>query len=135
MMLKGQDASNIAYGNSCSEDGYPCLHTAYAIQNPPFGVEWKKVADPIRDEHESKGFAGRFGAGLPRINDGSFLFLQNAISKMKPVDQGGGRVAIVFNGSPLFTGAAGSRQFEIRRGIIEKDASGIRRAAWRGKVW
>lgn len=121
MMLKGQDASNIAYGNSFSEDGHPGLQTAYAIQNPPFGVEWKKVADTVRDEHESKGFAGRFGAGLPRINDGSFLFVQNAISKMKPVEQGGGRVAIVFNGSPLFTGAAGSGESEIRRWIIEND--------------
>jgi type I restriction enzyme M protein len=84
-------------------------------------VEWKKVADVVRAEAESKGFAGRFGAGLPRINDGSFLFLQHMISKMKPVNQGGSRVAIVFNGSPLFTGAAGSGESEIRRWIIEND--------------
>ena len=121
MMLKGQDATNIAYGNSFSEDGHQGGHFDYLLANPPFGVEWKKVADVVRDEHESKGFAGRFGAGLPRINDGSFLFLQHMISKMKPVDQGGSRLAIVFNGSPLFTGAAGSGESEIRRWIIEND--------------
>jgi type I restriction enzyme M protein len=121
MMLKGQDATNIVYGNSFSEDGHSGLQVDYAIANPPFGVEWKKVAAPIRDEHDSKGFAGRFGAGLPRINDGSFLFLQHMIAKMKPADQGGSRVAIVFNGSPLFTGGAGSGESEIRRWIIEND--------------
>jgi type I restriction enzyme M protein len=121
MMLKGQDATNIAYGNSFSEDGHPGLKVDYSIQNPPFGVEWKKVADAVKDEHNQRGLAGRFGAGLPRINDGSFLFLQNAISKMKPVAEGGSRVAIVFNGSPLFTGAAGSGESEIRRWIIEND--------------
>jgi type I restriction enzyme M protein len=121
MMLKGQDATNIVYGNSFSEDGHQGGHFDYLLANPPFGVEWKKVADVVRDEHESKGFAGRFGAGLPRINDGSFLFLQHMISKMKPVDQGGSRLAIVFNGSPLFTGAAGSGESEIRRWIIEND--------------
>ena len=121
MMLKGQDATNIAYGNSFSEDGHPGLKVDYSIQNPPFGVEWKKVADAVKDEHNDRGLAGRFGAGLPRINDGSFLFLQNAISKMKPVADGGSRVAIVFNGSPLFTGAAGSGESEIRRWIIEND--------------
>ncbi|MGB2915733.1 MAG: N-6 DNA methylase, partial [Candidatus Microthrix parvicella] len=121
MMLKGQDATNIAYGNSFSEDGHPGLKVDYSIQNPPFGVEWKKGADAVKDEHNDRGLAGRFGAGLPRINDGSFLFLQNAISKMKPVADGGSRVAIVFNGSPLFTGAAGSGESEIRRWIIEND--------------
>ena len=121
MMLKGQDATNIAYGNSFSEDGHPDLLVDYSIQNPPFGVEWKKVADAVKDEHNDRGLAGRFGAGLPRINDGSFLFLQNAISKMKPVADGGSRVAIVFNGSPLFTGAAGLGESEIRRWIIEND--------------
>lgn len=125
MMLKGEPgdtgAENIAFGNTFSDDGHAGMHFDYCIQNPPFGVEWKKVADAVRDEHESKGFAGRFGAGLPRINDGSFLFLQNAIAKMKPVEDGGSRVAIVFNGSPLFTGAAGSGESEIRRWIIEND--------------
>jgi type I restriction enzyme M protein len=115
MMLKGQDASHIAYGNSFSEDGHQNATFDYLLANPPFGVEWKKVADVVKDEAETKGFAGRFGAGLPRINDGSFLFLQHMISKMKPVEQSGSRLAIVFNGSPLFTGAAGSGESEIRR--------------------
>ena len=121
MMLKGQDATNIAYGNSFSEDGHPSLKADYCLANPPFGVEWKKVADAVKDEADKRGFAGRFGAGLPRINDGSFLFLQHMISKMKPTTEGGSRVAIVFNGSPLFTGAAASGESEIRRWIIEND--------------
>jgi type I restriction enzyme M protein len=121
MMLKGQDASHIAYGNSFSEDYFEGEHFDYLLANPPFGVEWKKVEDEVRKEAETKGFSGRFGAGLPRINDGSFLFLQHMISKMKPPEDGGSRVAIVFNGSPLFTGAAGSGESEIRRWIIEND--------------
>lgn len=120
MMLKGQDASHIVLGNSFSEDGHEGKRFDYCLANPPFGVEWKKVETQVRDEAE-KDFSGRFGAGLPRINDGSFLFLQHMISKMKPVSQGGSRVAIVFNGSPLFTGAAGSGESEIRRWIIEND--------------
>lgn len=121
MMLKGQDASHIYCGNSFTEDGLPDTRFDYMLANPPFGVEWKKVEAPIRAEHETKGFHGRFGAGLPRINDGSFLFLQHMISKMKPPEEGGSRLAIVFNGSPLFTGAAGSGESEIRRWIIEND--------------
>jgi type I restriction enzyme M protein len=121
MMLKGQDASRIAPGNSFSEDGHAGQHFDYCISNPPFGVEWKKVEDTIKTEHDKLGFNGRFGAGLPRINDGSFLFLQHMISKMKPPEDGGSRIAIVFNGSPLFTGAAGSGESEIRRWIIEND--------------
>jgi len=121
MMLKGQDASHIVLGNSFSDDGHPGRQFDYLLANPPFGVEWKKVEDVVKAEHQKLGFAGRFGAGLPRINDGSFLFLQHMISKMKPTDQGGSRLAIVFNGSPLFTGAAGSGESEIRRWIIEND--------------
>ena len=121
MMLKGQDASHIAYGNSFSEDHHEGERFDYLLANPPFGVEWKKVEDTIKTEAQTKGFNGRFGAGLPRINDGSFLFLQHMISKMKPVAEGGSRLAIVFNGSPLFTGAAGSGESEIRRWIIEND--------------
>lgn len=121
MILKGQDASHIVHGNSFSEDGFQGSTFDYMLANPPFGVEWKKVEDPIRREAEKLGFEGRFGAGLPRINDGSFLFLQHMISKMKPISEGGSRVAIVFNGSPLFTGAAGSGESEIRRWIIEND--------------
>jgi len=121
MMLKGQDASHITVGNSFSEDGHAGRTFDYSLANPPFGVEWKKVEDVITTEAEKLGFRGRFGAGLPRINDGSFLFLQHMIAKMKPADQGGSRIAIVFNGSPLFTGAAGSGESEIRRWIIEND--------------
>jgi type I restriction enzyme M protein len=121
MMVKGQDASHIVVGNSFSEDGFAGRTFNYLLANPPFGVEWKKVEDVIRAEHDKLGFDGRFGAGLPRINDGSFLFLQHMISKMNPVALGGSRVAIVFNGSPLFTGAAGSGESEIRRWIIEND--------------
>jgi len=121
MMLKGQHASRIVCGNSFSEDGFSGEVFDYLLANPPFGVEWKKVERAVRDEYEAKGLAGRFGAGLPRINDGSFLFLQHMISKMKPARQGGSRLAIVFNGSPLFTGGAGSGESEIRRWIIEND--------------
>ncbi|HXH89196.1 MAG TPA: class I SAM-dependent DNA methyltransferase [Gaiellaceae bacterium] len=121
MMLKGQDASHIHFGNSFTEDGEKHRTFDYMLANPPFGVEWKKVADPIKTEAETLGFGGRFGAGLPRINDGSFLFLQHMLSKMKPVEEGGSRLAIVFNGSPLFTGGAGSGESEIRRWIIEND--------------
>jgi len=121
MMLKGQDASHIAYGNTFSEDHHQGARFDYLLANPPFGVEWKKVEAEVRKEAETKGFNGRFGAGLPRINDGSFLFLQHMISKMKRPEDGGTRLAIVFNGSPLFTGAAGSGESEIRRWIIEND--------------
>jgi type I restriction enzyme M protein len=120
MMLKGQDASHIRLGNSFSEDHFEGDRFDYLLANPPFGVEWKKVEAEVRKEAE-KGFNGRFGAGLPRINDGSFLFLQHMISKMKRPEDGGTRLAIVFNGSPLFTGAAGSGESEIRRWIIEND--------------
>ena len=121
MMLKGQDASHIASGNSFSEDHHEGEHFDYLLANPPFGVEWKKVQDEVRKEAETQGFNGRFGAGLPRVDDGSFLFLQHMIAKMKRPEDGGSRVAIVFNGSPLFSGAAGSGESEIRRWIIEND--------------
>jgi len=122
MMLKGQDATHIVRGNSFNDDGHQDRTFDYLLANPPFGVEWKKVERDIRDEHEKLGFNGRFGAGLPRINDGSFLFLQHMIAHMKPPSEGGSRLAIVFNGSPLFTGAAGSGESEIRRWIIENDS-------------
>ena len=121
MLIKGQDASRIRFGNSFDSNQHHGERFDYLLANPPFGVEWKMVADTIRGEHKTRGFVGRFGAGLPRINDGSFLFLQHMISKMKRPDEGGGRLAIVFNGSPLFTGAAGSGESEIRRWIIEND--------------
>ena len=121
MMLKGQRASNIRLGNSFSEDAFKGAHYDYLLANPPFGVEWKKAQREVEDEHDKLGFGGRFGAGPPRINDGSFLFLQHMISKLKRPEEGGGRLAIVFNGSPLFTGGAGSGESEIRRWIIEND--------------
>ena len=124
LMIKGQDPENIAFGNSFSDDGHKRRTFDYLLANPPFGVEWKKVKEEVEQEHQMLGKAGRFGAGLPRINDGSFLFLQHMISKMKPIDVhggGGSRIAIVFNGSPLFTGAAGSGESEIRRWILEND--------------
>ncbi|NLT07632.1 MAG: SAM-dependent DNA methyltransferase [Solirubrobacterales bacterium] len=120
MMLKGQDAANIAFGNSLSGDQHP-RQFDYMLSNPPFGVEWKKIEAKIRDDRDTRGDASPFVAGLPRINDGSFLFLQHMIGKMKPAAEGGSRIAIVFNGSPLFTGGAGSGESEIRRWIIEND--------------
>ncbi|MEU8079259.1 class I SAM-dependent DNA methyltransferase [Catellatospora citrea] len=120
MMLKGQDPANIVLGNSFSEDGHSGRTFDYMLANPPFGVEWKKVKEQVEEEAEL-GHAGRFGAGLPRINDGSFLFLQHMLSKMRPVEKGGSRLAIVFNGSPLFTGAAESGESNIRRWILEND--------------
>src|SRR5665647_1434881 len=120
MMLKGHNAQNIAFGNSFSQDAHQGKTFDYMLANPPFGVEWKKVQTAIEAE-AARGHAGRFGAGTPRINDGSLLFLQHMISKMKPVAEGGSRLAIVFNGSPLFTGAAGSGESEIRRWILEND--------------
>ncbi|MGD9159376.1 MAG: class I SAM-dependent DNA methyltransferase [Desulfobacteraceae bacterium] len=121
MMIKGQDIENIAFGDSFTDDSFSRHRFDYMLANPPFGVEWKPQSDYIKLEHEEQGFGGRFGAGLPRINDGSLLFLQHMISKMKDPKEGGTRLAIVFNGSPLFTGAAGSGESEIRRWIIEKD--------------
>ncbi|MFY9974858.1 MAG: class I SAM-dependent DNA methyltransferase, partial [Chromatiaceae bacterium] len=125
MLVKGQAADNIKCGNSFSADGLPGLKADYLISNPPFGVDWSKAERAVRDEHEHRGFAGRFGPGLPRKNDGSLLFLLHMLSKMKPVDpktgEGGSRLAIVFNGSPLFTGSADSGESNIRRWIIEND--------------
>jgi type I restriction enzyme M protein len=121
MMIKGEDADNIKFGNSFSQDKHYGQRFHYLLANPPFGVEWKKVKDEVEQEHEALKHAGRFGAGLPRINDGSLLFLQHMIHHMKRPDEGGSRLAIVFNGSPLFTGAAGSGESEIRRWVLEND--------------
>ena len=119
MLLRNQRGT-VELGNSFSSDMFPRRKFDYMLANPPFGVEWKKVKDEVEAEAEI-GYAGRFGAGLPRINDGSFLFLQHMISKMDPAEDKGARLAIVFNGSPLFTGAAGSGESEIRRWILEND--------------
>ena len=121
MILKGNTNSRIVLGNSFNEDGFQGQAFDYMLSNPPFGVEWKKVEKFIKDEAKNKGYSGRFGAGLPRISDGSFLFLQHLISKMNAPEDGGSRIGIVFNGSPMFSGDAGSGESEIRRWIIEND--------------
>jgi type I restriction enzyme M protein len=118
MLIKGQDPRNIKFGNTFTVDGLPDAKFDYMLSNPPFGVDWKKAQKIIEAEADKKGMLGRFGAGLPRINDGSLLFLQHMISKMKA---DGSRIAVVFNGSPLFTGAAESGESNIRRWIIEND--------------
>jgi len=120
MLIKGQNPSNIKFGDSFTQDGLEEEQFDYMLSNPPFGVEWKKEEKKIKDEYATLGYAGRFGAGLPAISDGSLLFLQHMISKMKP-SNGGSRIGIVFNGSPLFSGSAGSGPSEIRKWIIEND--------------
>jgi type I restriction enzyme M protein len=121
MLIKGQDIGNIIFGNTLSEDGLPGKHFDYMLSNPPFGVEWKKIEREVRKEAEELGFSGRFGPGLPRVSDGSLLFLLHLISKMRPAVDGGSRFGIVLNGSPLFTGGAGSGESEIRRYVLEND--------------
>jgi type I restriction enzyme M protein len=121
MMIKGQNPANISPGNSFSDDGHVGEKYDYLLSNPPFGVDWKQVQQVIEEEHDTQGFSGRFGPGLPRISDGSTLFLLHMLSKMKPGKDGGSRLAIVFNGSPLFSGDAGSGESEIRRWVIEND--------------
>ncbi len=121
MLIKGQDIANIIFGNTLSADGLLGKVFDYALSNPPFGVEWKKIEAIIRKEHEQQGHNGRFGPGLPRVSDGSLLFLLHLLSKMRPARDGGSRFGIVLNGSPLFTGGAGSGESEIRRHILEND--------------
>ncbi len=127
MLIKGQDVSRVKLGNTLSNDQLPADQFDYMLSNPPFGVDWKKIEGEIKDEHTLKGFDGRFGAGLPRVSDGSLLFLMHLISKMRDthaVDGSvtdGGRIGIILNGSPLFTGGAGSGESEIRRYILEAD--------------
>lgn len=121
MLIKGQDVANIVAGNTLADDGHPHKKFDYMLSNPPFGVEWKKVEKEIRKEFESQGYNGRFGPGLPRVSDGSLLFLLHLISKMRPAHEGGNRFGIVLNGSPLFTGGAGSGESEIRRYVLEND--------------
>jgi len=121
MLIKGQDVSNIVFGNTLSADGLLGKLFDYMLSNPPFGVEWKKIEKEIRREYEQMGYNGRFGPGLPRVSDGSMLFLLHLISKMRPAAEGGSRFGIVLNGSPLFTGGAGSGESEIRRYVLEND--------------
>lgn len=121
MLIKGQDISQIIHGNTLSDDGLPGKQFDYMLSNPPFGVEWKKIQKEVEKEHKDRGFDGRFGPGLPRVSDGSLLFLLHLLSKMRPAKDGGSRFGIVLNGSPLFTGGAGSGESEIRRYVLEND--------------
>ncbi|MDP9223903.1 MAG: N-6 DNA methylase, partial [Actinomycetota bacterium] len=121
MLIKGQDISNIVLGNTLSNDGLAGKQFDYMLSNPPFGVEWKKIEATIRKEAETQGFNGRFGPGLPRVSDGSLLFLLHLLGKMRSAVEGGSRFGIVLNGSPLFTGGAGSGESEIRRYVLEND--------------
>ncbi|MGP6089853.1 type I restriction-modification system subunit M [Antarctobacter jejuensis] len=121
MLIKGQNVQNIIAGNTLSDDGHPDAKFDYMLSNPPFGVEWKKVQKEVQQEHKVQGFNGRFGPGLPRVSDGSLLFLMHLLSKMRPLKDGGCRFGIVLNGSPLFTGGAGSGESEIRRHVLESD--------------
>lgn len=130
MLIKGQDVSNIKFGNTLSGDQLYGDRFDYMLSNPPFGVDWKKIEGEIKDEHSLKGYEGRFGPGLPRVSDGSLLFLMHLISKLRDAGGGGersgavatgGRIGIILNGSPLFTGGAGSGESEIRRYILEAD--------------
>ncbi|TVP98119.1 MAG: SAM-dependent DNA methyltransferase [Planctomycetaceae bacterium] len=127
MLIKGEDADNIILGDTFTKDGFDRAPDGkkwtfdYMLANPPFGVEWKQQQKYVENERDSLAFGGRFGAGTPRVNDGALLFLQHMIAKMRPADDGGSRIAIVFNGSPLFTGDAGGGESEIRRWIIEND--------------
>ncbi len=121
MLIKGQDVRNIKLGNTLSDDKLNSEHFDYMLSNPPFGVDWKKVEKLVKDEHKEKGHDGRFGPGTPRVSDGSLLFLLHLLSKLRDPKEGGSRIGIILNGSPLFTGGAGSGESEIRRHILEYD--------------
>jgi type I restriction enzyme M protein len=120
MLVTGHDPENIAFGNTLTQDAHKGRQFHYMLSNPPYGVDWKKYQEPIKEEAETKGKDGRFGAGLPRVSDGQLLFLQHMISKMR-IDEAGSRIGIVMNGSPLFTGGAASGESEIRRWMLEND--------------
>ena len=121
MLIKGQDIDRIRFGNTFSNDRHAGQSFDFLLSNPPFGVDWKKVQKQVTDEHRQQGYRGRFGPGLPRVNDGAMLFLLHLIAKMKDREAGGSRIGIILNGSPLFTGGAGSGESEIRRYILEND--------------
>jgi len=123
MLIKGQDVNNVVQGNTLSDDKFPNKTFDWMLSNPPYGVDWKKIQESVESEHEKRGFMGRFGPGLPRISDGQMLFLLHLISKMQPTEKNpnGSRIAIVMNGSPLFSGGAGSGESEIRRHVFESD--------------
>lgn len=120
-LIQGYDTKNIKLGNTLSNDQLPHEQFDYCLANPPFGVKWENVQKQVQAEHAGQGFAGRFGPGLPRVGDGSLLFLMHLLSKRKPIELGGSRIGIVLSGSPLFSGGAGSGESEIRRWILEND--------------
>lgn len=120
-LIQGFETKNIKLGNTLSNDQLPHEQFDYCLANPPFGVKWEKVQKQVQDEHSQQGYAGRFGPGLPRVGDGSLLFLMHLLSKRKPIELGGSRIGIVLSGSPLFNGGAGSGESEIRRWILEND--------------
>src|SRR5699024_3709994 len=120
LLAKGQDPDNIKLGDTLADDAFPGRTFDYCLSNPPYGVEWKAAEKAVKDEHK-RGFAGRFGPGLPGVGDGQMLFLLHLASKMRARSEGGGRVGVVMNGSPLFNGGAGSGQSEIRRWLLEND--------------
>ncbi|KAF0865831.1 class I SAM-dependent DNA methyltransferase [Pseudomonas sp. LD120] len=121
MLIKDKGVNSIKLGNTLSNDQLADMRFDFMLSNPPFGVEWKKVQKQITDEHNHKGFDGRFGPGLPRVSDGSLLFLLHLVSKMRDPRDGGSRIGIILNGSPLFTGGAGSGESEIRRYLLQND--------------
>ena len=121
MVIKGQEIENMVWGDTLTNDGHHGKYFDYCLANPPFGVEWKKQQAFVEKEHQERGFDGRFGPGTPRVSDGSLLFLLHLVKKMRPTSQGGGRIGIVLNGSPLFTGSAGSGESEIRKYLLEQD--------------
>ncbi|MGP5565217.1 type I restriction-modification system subunit M [Vreelandella alkaliphila] len=121
MLVKGQEVEQIKLGNTLSDDQLAGERFDYMLSNPPFGVEWKKVQKQVTDEHKQRGYDGRFGPGLPRVSDGSLLFLMHLVAKMRNRQDGGSRIGIILNGSPLFTGGAGSGESEIRRYLLQHD--------------
>lgn len=120
-ILKGGNIANVHLGDTLADDQMTGETFGYQISNPPYGVDWKKSQQAVKKEHEKLGFAGRFGAGLPRISDGQLLFVQHMVAKMRAPEDGGGRIAVFLNSSPLFTGAAGSGESEVRRYLLQHD--------------
>jgi type I restriction enzyme M protein len=144
MLIKGQDIGHIVHGNTLSDDGLPGHRFDYMLSNPPFGVEWKKIEKAIRREAEQDGFNGRFGPGLPRVSDGSLLFLLHLLSKMRRVVDGGSRFGIVLNGSPLFTSircdrrsrsASSSTSSRTTRATNSRSGSRRRGRRWTSAKW
>lgn len=120
-VIAGHDSRLFQQGNTLTDDRHSEVKADYIVSCPPFGMSWQHELDQVQSEHHSKGQAGRFGPGLPRVSDGSLLFLLHMLSKAKPPDEGGARVAFVSAGSPLWLGGAGSGESEIRRHLLEKD--------------